>query len=101
MAISRAAQEIRWLTSLLKELNMKNKVNVYTDNQAALAISKNDLYHDRTKHIDIRHHFVREMVENGEIDMKWIPSRDQLADIFTKPLGKNIFEDLRFRIMKE
>jgi hypothetical protein len=72
---------------------------LYCDNQSAIAISENDKYHNRTKHIDIRHHFVRDVIKNKEIELKWIESKDQQADILTKALNRLSFKQLRNRIM--
>ena len=55
--------------------------------------------HNRTKHIDLRHHYVRESVANGMLKVEWVPSQQQLADVFTKGLGKQAFIQLTQRIM--
>jgi methyl coenzyme M reductase subunit D len=62
-------------------------------------MTKNQVFHKRTKHIDVKYHFVRERVETGEIKVEYIPTDQQLADIFTKPLQKQRFETLRDKIM--
>lgn len=59
------------------------------DNQGSLALSVNPVYHQRTKHIDIRHRFICEMVNAGVIRVQYVPSKDMLADGFTKPLPKD------------
>jgi hypothetical protein len=69
------------------------------DNQSAMAISKNDVHHNRTKHIDIRHHFIRDAIAAGTISFQYIPSPDQLADILTKGLGRIAFERIRAQLM--
>jgi hypothetical protein len=88
MAICATAQEVMWLRQLLSEILPRTQpmssTVIYTDNQAAQAISKNDTFHDRTKHIDIRHHFVRDGIRAGLYHVDWIPTTKQLADIFTK-----------------
>ena len=73
---------------------------IYVDNQSAKRISENDTEHDRTKHIDIRHYFIRDLINNGEIKLVWVSTDKQLADIFTKPLGGTIFTMLRNKLMK-
>jgi hypothetical protein len=103
MAISSAVQEVNWITKFLSEIYY-SKASIpilYCDNQAAIAISKNDVNHSRTKHIDIRHHYIREAVQNNELEIKWIESEKQLADINTKALSVNIFERLRDKLMGE
>ena len=99
MAISSVAQEIKWIQQLLKELLMKSKTQIFTDNRAAQAIGKNDVYHDRTKHIDIRHHFIRDDVKNHIYEINWISSKYQLADIFTKALNQLQYAFLCDRIL--
>ena len=70
-------------------------MTLYWDNMSAIYISRNSIQHSRTKHIDIRHHFIRELVENKVIRLDHIRSNLQLVDIFTKPLDANTFEYLR------
>ena len=72
---------------------------LYCDNQAAIAISKNDIHHDRTKHIDIRHHYIRDEVKNKRLIIEWVSTKNQLADILTKPLGYILFASFRDRIV--
>ena len=62
------------------------------DNQGAIALSKNPTKHSKAKHIDIRYHFVRECHEKGVLDLKYVPSNDNFADIFTKPPKKFLLE---------
>jgi Reverse transcriptase (RNA-dependent DNA polymerase)/gag-polypeptide of LTR copia-type/GAG-pre-integrase domain/Integrase core domain len=101
MSISATIQEMQWIRSLLKELNiLSEQVPIlYCDNQSAIAISENDKFHNRTKHIDIRHHYIRETIKNKEVELKWIASESQEADILTKSLSKPLFEQMRLRIM--
>lgn len=96
-----AVKEILWLRQLLKEMHCKQTDGsvLLCDNQAAISIASNDVFHSRTKHIDIRHHFIREHVRSKEIDIRWVSTVDQEADILTKALGKNIFTELRQRVM--
>ena len=65
------------------------------DNQSAIRLIKNPEFHKRTKHIDVRYHFIREKYENGLFTLNYIPSDEQLADFFTKPLMKGRFQSLR------
>jgi hypothetical protein len=95
MGISSAAQDVKWLKQLLGEFSFYVNAEIFTDNQAAQAIGRNDTYHERTKHIDIRHHFIRNDVKNGEYELKWIPTKYQLADIFTKAVSQVQFHFLR------
>ena len=102
MAIGEIAKEVMWLRMILEEMNVKVKrpTIIYVDNQSAKKISENDTEHDRTKHIDVRHYFNRDLIANGEVKLEWISTHNQLADIFTKPLGVPAFTTLRNKIMK-
>jgi hypothetical protein len=70
-------------------------VPLLCDNESAVKIAKNPILHSRTKHIDIRHHFLREKEANGDIELQNVKSEEQLVDIFTKPLNERIFVRLR------
>lgn len=65
------------------------------DNQGAIAIARNPIGHARTKHIDIRYHFIRETLQEGTIDLCYCPTSEMVADILTKPLSRGQFEKLR------
>ncbi|RVX03687.1 Retrovirus-related Pol polyprotein from transposon RE2 [Vitis vinifera] len=84
-----------WLKKLLEELciTIELPIKLYCDNKAAISISHNPVQHDRTKHIEVDRHFIKEKIEKGIICMTYIPTREQLADIFTKGLQKSSFED--------
>ncbi len=90
MAMSSAVQEAIHLLQLLKDLGFKESepTVIFEDNQGCIALSGNPVFHKRTKHIDIRFHFIRERVASGEIDIKYIPTEHQLADVLTKTLPK-------------
>ena len=68
------------------------------DNTSAINLSKNLIQHSRTKHIEIRHHFIRDHVHNGDVNIQFIDSKNQLADIFTKPLDKSSFEHIKNKL---
>jgi hypothetical protein len=88
VAASHAAKQALWHGYLLDEIGITQpqKSILWSDNQAAIAISHSPEFHARTKHIDITLHFVRDYVEAGKLEIKYVPSRDNLADIFTKGL---------------
>ena len=65
------------------------------DNSSAINTSKNPIQHSRTKHIDIRYHFLKDQVAQNVVKLEFISTADQVADIFTKPLARDIFERLR------
>lgn len=71
------------------------KLSMYCDNLNAICISKNPVQHSRTKHIDIRHHFIRDMVENDKLSISHIFTEKQPADLLTKALDVSRFETLR------
>ena len=71
-----------------------SKVPIFCDNTSAIAISENPVHHSRTKHIDVRYHFIREHVMNGDIQLQFVSSQKQLADIFTKALDESTFNRL-------
>ena len=68
---------------------------IYCDNSSAIALSKNSVFHKRTKHIDAKYHYIRELVSNGEISLQHCRIEEQFADILTKPLGQKSFNYLR------
>ena len=85
-----------WLRSLLKELHMSQveAIEIFFDNKSALALAKNPVFHDRSKHIDTRYHFIRECIASKEVQLDFVKSQDQVADIFTKPLNYDTFYKL-------
>ena len=70
-------------------------VPIKCDNTSAIIISKNPVQHSRTKHIEIRHHFLRDHAQKGDITLDFVGTEDQLADIFTKSLNENQFVNIR------
>jgi len=96
IAASIATKEAIWLRNLLSDIGRRceNATTIMTDNQSAIKLIKNPEFHSRTKHIDVRYHFIREKFIKHEIDVKYIPSKNQLADIFTKGLPRDQFKHL-------
>jgi hypothetical protein len=97
MALSVATQEAIWLRQLQAELGNEQQepTVIHEDNQGAICIAKNPVFHKRTKHIQIRYHFVREAVEDKTIALVYCRTDDMLADIFTKALTREKFQTLR------
>ena len=96
VALSAATQEAIWLRRLLTDVGepLEDPIVINEDNQGAIAMAKNPVGHARTKHIDIRYHFVREGVQNGAIILKYVATGEMIADILTKPLPRHSFEKL-------
>jgi hypothetical protein len=88
MTATHAAKESLWLRQLLDQLGFTQQqaTVLRSDNQGAIALTKNPAHHQRTKHIDIKHHFIRDLVEEGKLVLHWCPTEDMTADVLTKPL---------------
>lgn len=90
MAVTSAAREIMFFREVLLELNFcepMRAINLFSDNMSAIAIAKKIGFSPRTKHISIRHHYIRELVENGSIKLNHVGTSNMIADICTKSLG--------------
>jgi hypothetical protein len=88
IAGAHAAKEAIWLRQLLTELgqDMSFPTTLHVDNQSAIAIARNPEFHKRTKHIDVRYHYLRQVIDNGSLQLKYTPTQEQVADVFTKGL---------------
>ena len=99
IALSGAVQEAIWLRQLTLELSSgdvpKGATVIHEDNQSAISLAKNPQFHGRAKHIDIRHHFVREKVNDGTIELNYCRTDDMVADMLTKGLNTANFQRLR------
>ncbi|KAK2983111.1 hypothetical protein RJ640_013642 [Escallonia rubra] len=86
-----------WLRFLLRELHLpqKESTEIFVDNKSAIALPKNPVFHDRSKHINTRYHYIRECITEKAVELKDVKSQDQVADIFTKPLKVEAFRKLR------
>jgi hypothetical protein len=100
IAATTAACQGVWLGRLLGDLLGKKDgiATIFVDNKSAIQLCKNPVFHDRSKHIETRFHFIRECVDDGKINVEYIGTEDQLADILTKALGRIQFQNLRERI---
>lgn len=97
MAATMAACQAIWLKKLLSQITKVDidPVTLYIDNKSALELAKNPVFHGRSKHIDVRYHFIRECVENGDILVKYVRTEEQCADSLTKALTSVKFEAMR------
>ena len=78
-----------WLRNLLKT------IGILQDDKSTIALAKHPVFHDRSKHIDTRFHFIRDSISRKEVHVEYVKTEDQIADIFTKPLKVNVFNKLR------
>jgi histone deacetylase 1/2 len=92
-AIANVTAEIIWIQSLLKELGvfLRDRPRLWCDNLGATYLTTNPMFHARTKHIEVDFHFVREQVTRKAMEVRFISSKDQIADILTKPLSRAPF----------
>nr|ABA99612.1 retrotransposon protein, putative, unclassified [Oryza sativa Japonica Group] len=93
VAASKAVSQVVWLRRIMEDLGEKQyqPTTIYCDSKSAIAISENPVSHDRTKHIAIKYHYIREAVDRQEVKLKFCRTDEQLADIFTKALSKEKF----------
>jgi hypothetical protein len=98
--VANATAEVIWVQSLLRELRVRpTQVPVlWCDNLEATYLSANPVFHARAKHIEIDFHFVRERVLKKQLEVRFIPSKDQVADGFTKPLPVRSFTEFRHNL---
>ncbi|BAF15572.2 Os04g0582400 [Oryza sativa Japonica Group] len=100
IAATTAACQGVWLSQLLGEINQEepDAFKLLIDNKSAIALSKNPVFHERSKHIATRYHYIRERVEDGSVHVEFVGTEGQIADILTKALGRTRFQELRSRI---
>ncbi|GJX04168.1 hypothetical protein Tco_0190084 [Tanacetum coccineum] len=99
VALSASCAQVMWMRTQLQDYGFNyNKIPLYCDSQSAIAISCNPVQHSRTKHIHTRYHFIKEQVENGIIELYFVRTEYQLADMFTKALPEDRFKYLVRRI---
>ena len=88
--------ELLWLKMILEDLKIKSDepMRLYCDNKSSISIAHNPMQHDRTKHIEVDRHFIKEKLDSGLICTPYVSSQDNLADILTKGLNSNNFEKI-------
>ncbi|XP_043812719.1 secreted RxLR effector protein 161-like [Manihot esculenta] len=89
-----------WLKKIIAELRGDDKVKpvLKVDNKSAISLANNPVFHERSKHIDTRIHFIRDCVQCGDIQLEYVKTEEQVADLLTKPLARQRFNELRDRI---
>ena len=96
MAAGSCGAQVLWVKHQLRDFNVNlGCVPILCDNTSAINISKNPDQHSRTKHIEIRHHFLRDHVAKDDFKLEFIETSKQLADVFTKPLSEDKFSSIR------
>ena len=100
IALTETAKEVRWIQKWISEvLSVSTPGIIKCDNRAAILLSAADGIHERTKHFDLKVHFIRDQVAKKNITLDWVSSQEQQADILTKPLDKTVFLRLRDAII--
>ncbi|WVZ94379.1 LOW QUALITY PROTEIN: hypothetical protein U9M48_040278 [Paspalum notatum var. saurae] len=96
IAAASCCSQLLWMKATLSDFGLRfGKIPLLVDSTSAISVAKNPVLHSRTKHIDVRFHFLRDHYEKGDIDLVHVASENQLADIFTKPLEFGVFVRLR------
>ena len=100
MSITYAMQEANFIRNLYSDLTGCDKeyVTLFVDNQSAIALAENPVHHQRSKHIDVRYHFIRSEVEAGIVKLMYVSSESNIADLFTKPFSKSKLE--KFKVIR-
>ncbi|KAK6138999.1 hypothetical protein DH2020_027258 [Rehmannia glutinosa] len=99
IATGSCCAQILWMRQQLRDYEVEEKeIPIMCDNTSAIAITQNPVLHSRTKHIDVRYHFIRDHVEKKDITLEYVSTDKQLADIFTKPLCESRFEELKHEL---
>ena len=94
VALTHAVKEVLWLWTLFQEFNGQENemLTINCDNQGSIALSKDNKFHAHTKHINVRYHFIHECVADGKIELSYVPTNDNVLDVFTKVLLKLKFQ---------
>ena len=94
--VEHGCAQIIWLKHQLLDYGVRlSKVPLYCNNTSVINLTKNRIQHSKTKHIDIRHHFICDHVQKGDCEIQFVKNENQLANLFTKPLARDRFNKLR------
>ena len=95
VAAGRCCVQVLWIQNKLLDYGYKiRKTPICCDNTSAILITQNPVQHTKTKHIEIRHHFIRDISQKGKVELFYVPTTEQLADLFTKALDKKTVQYL-------
>jgi len=98
IALTEGCKELQWtrmISKAFKEINIPDRITVYTDSQSSIKLITNQKFSNRSKHIDTKYHYVKQLVDNGDIELKYCQTDVNVADMMTKPLGSQKIEQLR------
>eukprot|EP00253_Pinus_taeda_P016159 PITA_16159 len=100
VAAASCCTQLLWMMQTLQDIQITciPPISIICDNTSAISISKNPVMHSKTKHIPIKYHFLREQVFEQKVKLEYVPSKEQVSDIFTKPLSIETFEYLRQKL---
>jgi ATP sulfurylase len=100
VAACAACREAVWLRKLLSGLfGLKLEATcIWCDNQSCMKLSDNSVFHDRSKHIKIKYHYIRDMVQRGEVTLQYVIIEEQVANVLTKPLSRMKFQHFRDKL---
>ena len=93
IAATECCTQIEWMRQTLQDIKImfEEPITIYCDNTSAISLSKNPVQHSKSKHIPIKFHYLREQAENKNIRLEYVSTQEQVADIFTKPLRRDVF----------
>jgi hypothetical protein len=100
IALCVAVREAMWLSKILADLfgHEMDSIVIHCDNQSYVKLSENHVFHDKSKHIEIKYHYIGDMVQRKAIHVQYLSTHEQVADVFTKPLSKTKFEYFHERL---
>lgn len=96
VAATECCKELIFVKAILEELTNENvSVKLYVDNQSAIKLLKSGIFNSRTRHLNVRYNFVKETIENNDVQIEYVNTNDQIANLLTKPLNLVKFKKLR------
>jgi hypothetical protein len=100
IVVASCCTQVLWMKQTLEDLQIRydNPITINCDNTSAISISKNPVMHSKTKHIPIKYHFLRDQVTQKVVKIVYVDTKEQIADIFTKPFPRSTFENLRQKL---